>query len=177
MDSGGPIPYKELPNKRQKKLREFAYSEELPGNFAVFLASAMPRWHLVRCLYIDRSADEWYKGRDSDAVGPVKGIRARIRDTILTATGKCPVTDRIFASVRDPAVMMVEVLRALLRTVVYLAKFKSCANNHRLFIRIWRFLCVLLWGGTQTNSHGLIPPISMGPNSNILHWGDSSGAR
>ena len=80
---------------------------------------------MVRCLYIDRTQDSWYKGRICDSVGPVKGLRACIKDTLLILSGMCPVTTHILGCVQDEDILRIRVLRALLRTVVYLCGRKS----------------------------------------------------
>ena len=130
LDTDAPIPYKEISSRRQKKVHEFAHSNALPNNFAVCLVSSIPRWHMVRCLYIDRTQDVWYRNRVSDSVGPGKGLRACVSDTILILSGKCPVANHIFESVQDPDAVRIQVLRALLRTVVYLVGSYSRATAH-----------------------------------------------
>ena len=112
-----------------REVHEFAYSDQLPYNFAITIVASIHRWRMVRCLYIDRAHDTLYKDRIRDSVGPAKGMRACIKRALLILPGELPVATQIFRCAENGVILRIRVLRSFLRTVVYLCDRQSRATS------------------------------------------------
>ena len=71
----------------------------------------------MRCLYSETDPDS---GHGNESVGIGKGMRAFLSDTDYILKGRCVLTQYLFRMLDAPDHSRVMVMRALLRSVVYL---------------------------------------------------------
>ena len=75
---------------------------------------------MARSLFTDRNSTAQRFDKLDETVGIYRGLKSCIVDTAYIVDGCCAVTRNILLGVGNPDRVRVQVLRALLRTVVYL---------------------------------------------------------
>ena len=107
--------HKEVTRGRGREVYEFTHSNTFRLGVAITTITSIPRWHMARVLFSENKEDVSPSG-----IG--RAIRACLTDAWFLLAGRCHLVDyamRDFADFERP-VFHLSVLRALLRTVVYI---------------------------------------------------------
>ena len=112
--------YQEKAQSRRGELFQFAHSEDLPNSLALACISSIPRWHVARSLFTDKNSTSRKFDKLDETVGIYRGLKSCVADTAYIVDGCCSVARNFLLGVENADRVRAQVLRTLLRTVVYL---------------------------------------------------------
>ena len=114
--------HQEVAAKRSQKVLNFVLSRRFRDGVAIAAITSLPRWHMARALFKDNVNADGPRTTASPGTGIGHALRLCLTDTEYILSGKCDLVDYVLRDYADfeRGVFQLDVLRALLRTVVYL---------------------------------------------------------